>query len=179
MASWRECFDFAALFLCHPLKTHKKKRFLYFQPDGDCLWSCIPLIRFSFLCSSFICAFVFHFDTWVVLFVYFGYAAPKMEPLGDEKQARIESLRKKAINASNKFRNSMTRKGRRSSKVMSIEIEDVHIAEELEVVDAFRQILVSEDLLPASHDDYHTMLRFIFLFLFFFPLCRSVSVVYS
>ncbi|KAG8662744.1 phosphatidylinositol/phosphatidylcholine transfer protein SFH12 isoform X2 [Manihot esculenta] len=88
-------------------------------------------------------------------------SAPKMEPLGDEKQARIESLRKKAINASNKFRNSMTRKGRRSSKVMSIEIEDVHIAEELEVVDAFRQILVSEDLLPASHDDYHTMLRFL------------------
>ncbi|XP_058009163.1 phosphatidylinositol/phosphatidylcholine transfer protein SFH12 isoform X2 [Hevea brasiliensis] len=86
---------------------------------------------------------------------------PEMELSGDEKKARIESLKQKAINASNKFRNSLTRKGRRSSKVMSIEIEDVHDAEELKVVDAFRQILVLEELLPAAHDDYHLMLRFL------------------
>ncbi|XP_028807228.1 phosphatidylinositol/phosphatidylcholine transfer protein SFH12-like [Neltuma alba] len=63
--------------------------------------------------------------------------------------------------ASNKFRSSLSRKGRRSSKVMSVEIEDIRDAEESAVVEKFREILVSEDLLPPKHDDYHTMLRFL------------------
>ncbi|XP_050229658.1 phosphatidylinositol/phosphatidylcholine transfer protein SFH12-like isoform X3 [Mercurialis annua] len=88
-------------------------------------------------------------------------AGTEMDYLGDEKKTRIESLKKKAINASNIFRNSLTRKGRRSSKVMSIEIEDIHDAEELKAVDAFRQVLILEELLPAQHDDYHLMLRFL------------------
>jgi hypothetical protein len=62
-----------------------------------------------------------------------------------------------------KLRGSLSRKGRRSSKVMSVEIEDVHDAEELKAVEEFRQALVSEDLLPAKHDDYHMMLRLLFL----------------
>jgi hypothetical protein len=61
-----------------------------------------------------------------------------------------------------KLRGSLSRKGRRSSKVMSVEIEDVHDAEELKAVEEFRQALVSEDLLPAKHDDYHMMLRLLF-----------------
>ena len=78
----------------------------------------------------------------------------------------VGSFKKKAMNASNILRNSLTKKGRRSSKVMSVEIEDVHDAEELKAVEEFRQALISEDLLPAKHDDYHMMLRLLFLLVF-------------
>lgn len=80
----------------------------------------------------------------------------------EETKTRIGSLKKKAMTASARFRNSFTRKHRRShSRVLSVEIEDVHDLEELKAVETLRQALISEELLPSKHDDYHKMLRFL------------------
>ncbi|KAK9677836.1 hypothetical protein RND81_11G170400 [Saponaria officinalis] len=79
----------------------------------------------------------------------------------DNNETKLGSFRKAACNVSAKFRNSMNRRGRRHSRVMSVSFEDEHDAEEIQAVDAFRQALILEELLPSKHDDYHTLLRFL------------------
>lgn len=44
---------------------------------------------------------------------------------------------------------------------MSVGSENELSAEELQAVETFRQSLILDDLLPAKHDDYHMMLRFV------------------
>ncbi|OMO87538.1 hypothetical protein CCACVL1_08955 [Corchorus capsularis] len=81
----------------------------------------------------------------------------------DDRKTTIGSLKKKAMKASSTFRRSLKKKSRRKSdsQVPSVSIKDIRDIEELQTVDAFRQALIAEQLLPSKHDDYHTLLRFL------------------
>ncbi|KAG5030438.1 hypothetical protein JHK82_014047 [Glycine max] len=79
----------------------------------------------------------------------------------DERKKKLGSFKKVAISASSKFKHSFAKRGRKHSRVMSLSIEDDLDAEELQAVDAFRQALILEELLPSKHDDHHMMLRFL------------------
>ncbi|XP_057461616.1 phosphatidylinositol/phosphatidylcholine transfer protein SFH13-like isoform X2 [Actinidia eriantha] len=81
----------------------------------------------------------------------------------ERRRSKIEALRKKAINASNKFTHSLKKRGKRKIdyRVPSISIEDIRDAKEESSVQELRQKLLDRDLLPLKHDDYHALLRFL------------------
>uniref|UniRef100_A0A6N2LEZ2 CRAL-TRIO domain-containing protein n=1 Tax=Salix viminalis TaxID=40686 RepID=A0A6N2LEZ2_SALVM len=81
----------------------------------------------------------------------------------EDRKTRIGSLKKKAIKASSKFRRSLKKSKKKcgGSGGVSAAIADVRDVEELRLVDSFKQSLMTEDLLPLRHDDYHMLLRFL------------------
>jgi hypothetical protein len=87
----------------------------------------------------------------------------------ERKEKKLSAFKKKAISASNKFKHSFKRKGKKKDKTWPGSIEDIRSLEELQAVEAFRQVLQQEDLLPPKHDSYHMLLRyFLFIFTFIF-----------
>ncbi|URD91617.1 CRAL/TRIO domain [Musa troglodytarum] len=81
----------------------------------------------------------------------------------ERRRLTIGSLKKKALNASSRFTHSLRKRGKRRSvhRTSSVSIEDVRDVEEERAVYAFRKELISRDLLPDKHDDYHMLLRFL------------------
>ncbi|XP_071907639.1 phosphatidylinositol/phosphatidylcholine transfer protein SFH13-like isoform X1 [Coffea arabica] len=81
----------------------------------------------------------------------------------ERRRFKIGTLKKKAINASNKFTHSLKKRGKRKvdCRVPSVSIEDVRDAKEEAAVCELRQKLLDRDMLPAQHDDYYTLLRFL------------------
>ncbi|KAL6999037.1 Phosphatidylinositol/phosphatidylcholine transfer protein sfh13 [Sarracenia purpurea var. burkii] len=81
----------------------------------------------------------------------------------ERRYSKIGALKKKAINASNKFTHSFKKRGKRKTdyKVPSISIEDIRDAKEESAVQELRQKLLDMDLLSSKHDDYYTLLRFL------------------
>ncbi|KAL8171978.1 hypothetical protein V2J09_023782 [Rumex salicifolius] len=81
----------------------------------------------------------------------------------EEKTTKMGTLKKKALYASNKFKHSIKRRGKKKSQnqAMCVSIKDVRDPKEVQAVEAFRQTLLLEDLLPSRHDDYYTLLRFL------------------
>nr|TKS18251.1 SEC14 cytosolic factor family protein [Populus alba] len=81
----------------------------------------------------------------------------------ERRRSKIGNLKKKALNASNKFTHSLKKRGKRKIdyRVSSVSIEDVRDAKEESAVHDLRQKLLERDLLPPRHDDYHALLRFL------------------
>ncbi|KAK9156464.1 hypothetical protein Sjap_003944 [Stephania japonica] len=81
----------------------------------------------------------------------------------ERRRTKIGTLKKKAINASNKFTHSLKKRGKRKVdyRVPSVSIEDIRDAEEESAVHQLRRKLLARNSLPSRHDDYHTLLRFL------------------
>ncbi|XP_010914011.1 phosphatidylinositol/phosphatidylcholine transfer protein SFH13 isoform X2 [Elaeis guineensis] len=81
----------------------------------------------------------------------------------ERRRLSIGSLKKKALNASSRLTHSLKKRGKRKVdyRASSVSIEDIRDAEEERAVYAFRQELISRNLLPDRHDDYHMLLRFL------------------
>lgn len=80
----------------------------------------------------------------------------------ERRRLSIGSLKKKALNASNKITHSLKKRGKRKveHRSSSFTIEDVRDEQEERAVFTIQQELLNRNLLPDKHNDYHLLLRF-------------------
>lgn len=92
-----------------------------------------------------------------------GKSGCEAETASEDERRRVRgrSLKKKAMSASTRLSHTLRKRGNRVAdcRFASISIYDVRDAKEEQAVNAFREALLSKDLLPRRHDDYHTLLR--------------------
>ncbi|MCO5604784.1 hypothetical protein L7F22_058955 [Adiantum nelumboides] len=80
----------------------------------------------------------------------------------DERKGKRKMATLRAMINSQRIRNPLRRRTRKSHKLVRyFAIQDIRTEQEQIFVEAFRQILLGENLLPKRHDDYHTLLRFL------------------
>ncbi|XP_062195689.1 phosphatidylinositol/phosphatidylcholine transfer protein SFH13-like isoform X2 [Phragmites australis] len=81
----------------------------------------------------------------------------------ERRRLSIGSLKKKALNASNKLTHSLKKRGKRKveHRASSFTIEDIRDEAEERAVFTFQQELLNRNLLPDKHNDYHLLLRFL------------------
>ncbi|MCO5611898.1 hypothetical protein L7F22_066157 [Adiantum nelumboides] len=77
----------------------------------------------------------------------------------DDSRARLSRSSKSGLFA--KVRSSLSRKRSGHFANQTSFIEDVRFVEHQQIVEQFRDVLLSENLLPERHDDYHILLRFL------------------
>ncbi|MED6139585.1 hypothetical protein PIB30_085293, partial [Stylosanthes scabra] len=79
------------------------------------------------------------------------------------RKSQNRSIRRRPSNTSFKLSYSLKKRNKRVADYpfSSIYIEDIRDADEEAAVNLFRQEVLRRNLLPDSHDDYHTMLRFL------------------
>lgn len=68
----------------------------------------------------------------------------------ENRKERRSDFKKKLLNAFSKFKHSFKKK--RVDELQAVNVVPA-------VVDAFRKLLIMDELLPQKHDDYHMMLR--------------------
>ncbi|XP_077236260.1 sec14p-like phosphatidylinositol transfer family protein isoform X3 [Tasmannia lanceolata] len=90
-------------------------------------------------------------------------------PQAEKKQL---SLSKISLKSMMMFRESLKRIGR--SKTLQMIYESSHNPDDEQMVQSFRELLLSNGQLPEKHDDYHTLLRFLRMRSFDMPKAKDM-----
>ncbi|KAH7283151.1 hypothetical protein KP509_35G064200 [Ceratopteris richardii] len=85
----------------------------------------------------------------------------RLGSIGNSNPPRKRNSKMGALALIARFKSSLS--NRRMSKRhrnLSLAIQDIRDWKQQHLVEEFRKLLFTEDLLPPQHDDYHTLLRY-------------------
>ncbi|KAK8520834.1 hypothetical protein V6N13_076970 [Hibiscus sabdariffa] len=103
------------------------------------------------------------------------FLLPPRPPQEAEKLTSLSGL-KSVLSYPFKVRDSFKRLGK--SKSMEKILEGTHDPKDEQIVQSFRESLFLEDQLPAKHNDYHTLLRFLRMRDFDLPKAKEMFLNY-